>query len=192
MNTNSMLKKGLITLAIVFILVIIYGMLSEEITRSPAFPVATIEPTKVTSLTEKSDPNLIASDFIDSFKYWFQFFEEEHNNPPIPIKLAFFGFDYNNKSNLLDLLLETKSDESLIQDKTALTQSIAVLSVVLEENWKLPEEINGVWFIQADNNTVIREAYFLDWGTLMDYVAGNITSDQLMKSLQISSPIEPN
>ena len=64
-------------------------------------------------------------------------------------------------------------------------QSIAALTGILTDDWELPKDIDGVWFVQANNDLVILEMYYLDWDVLMAYVDGDITTEQMLEELQV-------
>jgi len=120
--------------------------------------------------------------FIYYFKDNFQFYAKKMT-PPVDVELIKFVFEYDSDSDL-NLILETKSGEVLIQDKTALYYSLVRLSSDLDKGRRLPEGIKEAWFTHRNNDLEIREQYILDWEVLLDYVENDITIDQLLASLR--------
>lgn len=188
MNIKSILKNFLITSTIIILIFGYYNPSKTQKTNELALPVVTIVPINkpiqedVGMLDENQYQN-----FIDSFEYWFKYFENKNN---YSIELIFFGFDYDNNLNSFNLSLVTKSDESLILDKTVIIEAIKVLSFVLKNDWGLPENINGIWIVEENNDFVICEIYFLEWEILMNYINGDIIGKQLLKLQQIQSQFE--
>jgi hypothetical protein len=146
-------------------------------------PTNTSEPTKESGASEAQYPNIIASDFLYAVGDLFLYYEQIYKDPPVALELVRLAFEYVNDDELY-LVMETKSSVTLIQDKTALIDSIATLSAVLVDDWKLPKDITGIWFVNANNNLVIQEMYYLEWGVMLDYVDGNIDEEELLLKLQ--------
>lgn len=167
---------------IVFLLVIALSGCIQIVAPTKA-PTATPEPTKEPEIIETPDPNELASEFIGKVTILFQYFEEVYQDPPVAIRLVRCEFVYVENSGLY-LVLETKSDEAFIQNKTALSDSIATVATVLDEDWDLPVGITGVWFAQANNRLEVQEMYYLDWNVMTAYAAGEITAKQMIEELK--------
>jgi len=178
------MKKLIVLLMVIALAGCIQIVQPTEMPTNTPVPTSTPEPTKVPEVAGTPDPNEIASEFIYTFADFFWYFEEVYQDPPIGVELLYFGFTYVN-DNELYLVMETKSSDALVRDKTALVQSIAALTGILTDDWELPKDIDGVWFVQANNDLVILEMYYLDWDVLMAYVDGDITTEQMLEELQV-------
>jgi len=183
-NKETKMKKLIVLLMVIALAGCIQIVQPTEMPTNTPVPTSTPEPTKVPEVAGTPDPNEIASEFIYTFADFFWYFEEVYQDPPIGVELLYFGFTYVN-DNELYLVMETKSSDALVRDKTALVQSIAALTGILTDDWELPKDIDGVWFVQANNDLVILEMYYLDWDVLMAYVDGDITTEQMLEELQV-------
>lgn len=179
---------------IVFLLVIVLSgcvqivVPTEAPTDTPAptktsQPTKTSEPTKAPEAIKTPDPNDTASEFIETMTEFFWYFEQVYQNPPVAIELVRLEFVYVEDSGLY-LVMETKSSTALIQDKSALVDSIATLSTILDDDWQLPAGITGVWFAQSNSRLEVQEMYYLDWGVFMAYVDGEITTKQMLEEMK--------
>jgi hypothetical protein len=148
------------------------------------------EPTNTPEPTSTPNPNTIASDFIYYFKDNFQFYAKKLT-PRVEVELIKFVFEYDSESDL-NLILETKSGEVVIQEKTPLYYSLAQLTSDLEEDQKLPKGIKEVLFVFRNNDLEIREQAVLDWEVLLAYVENDITNDQLFAAIRTpQATLEP-
>lgn len=177
--------KKLVVIALVAILAL--GGCVQIVVPTEAL-TDTPEPTKESGAFEAQYPNIIASDFLYAVGDLFLYYEQIYKDPPVALELVRLAFEYVNDDELY-LVMETKSSVTLIQDKTALIDSIATLSAILVDEWKLPTDITGIWFVQADNNLVVQEMYYLEWGVMLDYVEGNIDEEELLSELQTPNEV---
>ena len=153
-------------------------------TKTPK-PTITPIPTILTATkgpTNTPNPNAIASDFIYYFKDNFQFYASKMT-PKVEVELIKFVFEYDNESNL-NLILETKSGEVVLQENTPLSYSLAQLTTDLEKGQKLPEGINEVLFTFRNNDLEIHEQVALDWEVLSDYIENDITFEQMFAAIR--------
>lgn len=148
-------------------------------------PTKTLTPTRPTATkgpTSTPNPNTIGYDFIYYFKDNFQFYASKMT-PKVEVELIKFVFEYDSESDL-NLILETKSGELVLQEKTPLYYSLAQLSSNLEDHPKLPDGIKEVLFVFRNNDLEIHEQAALDWNVLLDYVENDITYDQLFAAIR--------
>jgi hypothetical protein len=144
---------------------------------------ASAAPTNAPGPTITPNPNSVAYVFINYYKEFFKF-SADYMTASNKVELTKFVFEYDNDSDL-NLIVETSSGELLIEDGTSFGLALSALTAILMKyDLPLPEEIDEVWFIQRNNDLVIREEYILDWEVLMDYVEYDITVDQMFEALR--------